>query len=275
MDGFMKNSLLVLSVLFFIACSHQKEIVILSTNDTHSQVESVVFSSQEEGGYVNRIAIIDSIRQKNNDLLLLDAGDVFQGTSYFNFYGGRVEIEAYNRMGYDAITLGNHEFDCSLDSLSERLKEARFKVVCANYDVSGTALEGIVTPYAIFEKNNSKIGVIGLGINPKGLVLQTNYNGIKYLDPIKKANEIADYLKNEEHCDFIIVLSHLGSEYADETISDVHVASQSKYIDLIIGGHTHRFVNKKVVNLNGDSVLLIQSGKMGNYINKTTLRKSR
>lgn len=274
MGGFMKNSLLVLSVLFFAACAYQKEVVILSTNDTHSQVESVIFSSQEEGGYVNRMAVIDSLRQKNNDLLLLDAGDIFQGTPYFNFYGGRVEIESYNRMGYDAITLGNHEFDCSLDSLSERLKSARFKIVCANYDVSGTALEGVVEPYAIFEKNNSKIGVIGLGINPKGLVLQTNYKGIKYLDPIETANEIADYLKNEAHCDFIIILSHLGSEYADETISDVHVASQSKHIDLIIGGHTHKVVNKKVANLCGDSVLLIQSGKMGNCVTKTILRKN-
>jgi 5'-nucleotidase len=259
-------------MFFFVACSHQKEVVILSTNDTHSQVEPIVLL-EDEGGYVSRLAIIDSIRQKEKDLLLLDAGDLFQGTPYFNFFGGRVEIEAYNRMGYDAIVLGNHEFDCPLDSLAERLKNAQFEVLCANYDVSGTVLEGIVKPYAIFEKNKSKIGVIGLGINPKGLVLQTNYKGIEFLNPIKKANEIADFLRNKEHCDFVIVLSHLGSDYADETISDVHVASQSRNIDLIIGGHTHKIVNKKVINLCGDSVLLVQSGKMGCFMNKTTLQK--
>ena len=176
-------------MFFFVACSHQKEVVILSTNDTHSQVEPSVLL-EDEVGYVSRLAIIDSIRQKEKNLLLLDAGDLFQGTPYFNFFGGRVEIEAYNRMGYDAITLGNHEFDCPLDSLAERLKNAQFEVLCANYDVSGTVLEGIVKPYAIFEKNKSKIGVIGLGINPKGLVLQTNYKGIEFLNPIKKQTKL-------------------------------------------------------------------------------------
>ncbi len=269
MAAFIRNSIVLLVALFFVACIRQNEVVILSTNDTHSQIDA----DYTVGGYVNRIALIDSVRRKENELLLLDAGDIFQGTPYFNFFGGRVEIEAYSKMGYDAITLGNHEFDCSLDTLAERLKSATFKVICSNYDVSGTALEGIVKPYAIFERNNSRVGIIGLGIDPKGLILQSNYEGVKFLDPIHTTNEIADFLKNKELCDFIVILSHLGSEYADETISDERVASQSKYVDLIIGGHTHKIVNKKVANVLGDSVLLVQSGKKGDFINKITLRK--
>jgi len=274
----MKNSVVIFFVLLLCACQPKGDLFLVCTNDTHSQVEVCGANMKNAaglGGYAFRAGVIDSLRKECPDLLLFDAGDFSQGTPYFNMYGGRVEVAAYNQMCYDAVTLGNHEFDNGVDSLSARLREARFEVVCANYDVTGTPLEGIVKKTAIFERDDWRVGVIGLGVNPEGLILKSNFVGVKYLDPISIANHYADSLKNSCGCDLVVILSHLGSAYDAENAnpSDELLAANSRSIDVIMGGHTHKQVCKKCVNLDGDSVLLMQSGKSGAYLGKIKLTK--
>lgn len=274
---FMKSKLLFF-LLLFSACQTKEDLVLLCTNDTHSQVEVCGANMKKMsglGGYEYRASAIDSIRCANPDLLLFDAGDFSQGTPYFNLYKGRVEVLAYNKMQYDAVTLGNHEFDNGIDTLAARLREATFKVVCTNYEVSGTPLEGVVKKTVIFSRAGWKIGVIGLGVNPEGLILKSNFGDVQYLEPIAVANHYADSLKQHCGCDVVVALSHLGSAYDAENIEpcDEYLAQNSSSIDIIMGGHTHKQVCKKCVNLNGDSVLLIQSGKSGAYLGKVKLTK--
>lgn len=274
---FMKSKLLFF-LLLFSACQTKEDLVLLCTNDTHSQVEVCGANMKKMsglGGYEYRASAIDSIRCANPDLLLFDAGDFSQGTPYFNLYKGRVEVLAYNKMQYDAVTLGNHEFDNGIDSLAARLREATFKVVCTNYEVSGTPLEGVVKKTVIFSRAGWKIGVIGLGVNPEGLILKSNFGDVQYLEPIAVANHYADSLKQHCGCDVVVALSHLGSAYDTENIEpcDEYLAQNSSSIDIIMGGHTHKQVCKKCVNLKGDSVLLIQSGKSGAYLGKVKLTK--
>ena len=275
---FMKSKLLLFFLLLFSACQTKEDLVLLCTNDTHSQVEVCGANMKKMsglGGYEYRASAIDSIRCANPDLLLFDAGDFSQGTPYFNLYKGRVEVLAYNKMQYDAVTLGNHEFDNGIDTLAARLREATFKVVCTNYEVSGTPLEGVVKKTVIFSRAGWKIGVIGLGVNPEGLILKSNFGDVQYLEPIAVANHYADSLKQHCGCDVVVALSHLGSAYDTENIEpcDEYLAQNSRSIDIIMGGHTHKQVCKKCVNLNGDSVLLIQSGKSGAYLGKVKLTK--
>lgn len=274
---FMKSKLLFF-LLLFSACQTKEDLVLLCTNDTHSQVEVCGANMKKMsglGGYEYRASAIDSIRCANPDLLLFDAGDFSQGTPYFNLYKGRVEVLAYNKMQYDAVTLGNHEFDNGIDTLAARLREATFKVVCTNYEVSGTPLEGVVKKTVIFSRAGWKIGVIGLGVNPEGLILKSNFGDVQYLEPIAVANHYADSLKQHCGCDVVVALSHLGSAYDTENIEpcDEYLAQNSSSIDIIMGGHTHKQVCKKCVNLKGDSVLLIQSGKSGAYLGKVKLTK--
>ena len=275
---FMKSKLLLFFLLLFSACQTKEDLVLLCTNDTHSQVEVCGANMKKMsglGGYEYRASIIDSIRCATPDLLLFDAGDFSQGTPYFNLYKGRVEVLAYNKMQYDAVTLGNHEFDNGIDTLAARLHEATFKVVCTNYEVSGTPLEDVVKKTVIFSRAGWKIGVIGLGVNPEGLILKSNFGNVQYLEPIAVANHYADSLKQHCGCDVVVALSHLGSAYDTENIEpcDEYLAQNSRSIDIIMGGHTHKQVCKKCVNLNGDSVLLIQSGKSGAYLGKVKLTK--
>ena len=279
MDVFMRNSVFVFCLsLLLCACQPKGDLILLCTNDTHSQVEVCGANMKKMsglGGYAYRAGLIDSLRNENPELLLLDAGDFSQGTPYFNLYRGRVEILAYNQMRYDAVTLGNHEFDNGVDTLAARLREASFEVVCTNYAVEGTPLEGIVKKSVVFERAGWKVGVIGLGVNPDGLILKSNFGGVRYLDPLEVANAYADSLKQQCDCDAVILLSHLGSSYDDENTmpSDEYIAQHSRSIDVIVGGHTHKQVEKKCVNLNGDSVLLVQTGKSGAYLGKIKLRK--
>lgn len=257
-----------------VACSQSKiqTLTIIHTNDTHSQVEPLEEGKRDAlcGGYARRMGLINQERKKDPNLLLFDAGDFSQGTPYFNFYHGRVEIEAMNRMGYDAIMLGNHEFDNGVDTLAVVLKEAKFPIVCANYDVKGSALEGIVKPYTIIHRGNLRIGVFGIGVDPKGLVADRNFYPLQYLDPITKAQEVANILKNEKKCDIIICLSHQGTHIStDGKLSDMELAQATKNIDIIIGAHTHKIVeNLYIPNIDGDSVLLMQTGKAGARIGK-------
>ena len=257
-----------------VACSQSKiqTLTIMHTNDTHSQVEPLEEGKRDAlcGGYARRMGLINQERKKDPNLLLFDAGDFSQGTPYFNFYHGRVEIEAMNRMGYDAIMLGNHEFDNGVDTLAVVLKEAKFPIVCANYDVKGSALEGIVKPYTIIRRGNLYVGVFGIGIDPKGIIADRNFYPLQYLDPITTAQEVANTLKNEKKCDIIICLSHQGTHTStDGKLSDMELAQATKNIDIIIGAHTHKIVeNLYIPNIDGDSVLLMQTGKAGARIGK-------
>lgn len=264
--------LFVLLSLALAACTPAKqfELVILHTNDTHSQVEPLEDGKRDAhcAGYARRMGVVTKLRQLHPELLLLDAGDFCQGTPYFNFYHGRVEVDAMNRMGYDVATLGNHEFDNGVDTLATILKDANFQVVCTNYDVTNSSLEGIVKPYTIIRKHGLRIGVFGLGVDPNGLIAERNFAPLKYLNPIESAQKNADLLKNQKKCDVVVCLSHLGTHS-----NDIDLAKKTRNIDVIIGGHTHKVVeNLHVQNVDGENVLLAQTGKSGARIGKITLQ---
>ena len=253
----------------------QQTITILHTNDTHSQVEPIEAGKRDANcaGYARRMGFIERERQADPDLILVDAGDFSQGTPYFNFYHGRIEMDALNRMGYDAATLGNHEFDYGLDTLAVILRMAQFPIVCANYDVRHTPLDGLVKPYTILRKKGLRIGVFGIGVNPNSLIATKNFAPVRYLDPVASAQETATLLRHDKHCDVVICLSHQGTNHAvDGQVSDVELAAATRDIDVIIGAHTHKVVeNLHIANLDGDSVLLAQTGKSGARIGKITL----
>lgn len=257
-------------IALLVACHPKPDhLTVLHTNDTHSQVEPTAVN---DGGYARRMGVIQAERAADPQLLLVDAGDFCQGTPYFNFYRGRVEIDAMNRMGYDAATLGNHEFDNGLDTLAMILRMAHFPIVCANYDVEGTPLEGIVQDYCIAYKNGLKIGIFGLGVDPSGLIGDKNFGGIKFLDPYETARKMIKVLRRKR-CDLIICLSHMGTYRLDEerAVSDALLASQVKGIDLIIGGHTHVVYDIKIPNPEGAEVPIRQMGKSGRFIGKIRL----
>ena len=267
----MRNLLFsILASLVLVACTPQDHLTILHTNDTHSQVEP---KTNDQGGYARRMGLIRQERKKDKHLLLVDAGDFCQGTPYFNFYHGRVEIGAMNRMGYDAATLGNHEFDNGLDTLAAVIQStANFPIVCSNYDFTGTALEGIVQAYAIVHKGNLKIGIFGLGCDPKGVIADKNFLPAVYLDPYPVAQAMADTLRAQK-CDVVVCLSHMGTYgKAPEDVCDVNLAGKTRGIDVIVGGHTHKlYDNLRVPNLDGDSIPLCQMGKSGVYLGKIVL----
>lgn len=243
-------------------------LTILHTNDVHSRIEPFPMDggkNQGLGGAAHRMTMIKSIRQENSNVLLLDAGDLWQGTPYFNFFDGEVEYKVMNEMGYDAATLGNHDFDIGLEGLKKQLPTARFSMLNANYDFEDTILKGMIQPYKVFDKNGVKVGVFGIGIELDGLVSASSYGNIKYNDPIKTANAMAEKLKKEEGCQFIICLSHLGFKYENNKVSDEVLCVSTKNIDLILGGHTHTFFEKPLAykNLEGKEVLLNQVGWAG------------
>ena len=260
-----------------VACNgrQRQTIIILHTNDTHSQIEPLEAGKRDEfcGGYARRMGYIQQMRNEHPDLIVLDAGDFSQGTPYYNFYHGRIEIDAMNRMQYDAITLGNHEFDYGVDTLAAVLQLAHFPIVCANYDVTGTPLEGLVLPYTVIKRSGVRIGVFGIGVNPKGLIAEKNFAPLQYMDPVTSAQQVANILRDVEKCDVVVCLSHQGTHPMNGgNISDMELAEKTKNIDVIIGAHTHKIVeNLYVENLNGDSVLLTQTGKAGARIGEILL----
>ena len=266
----MKHTFIYLLVaVSIIACTPPDHLTILHTNDTHSQVEP---KSNGQCGYARRMGLIHQERKADKNLLLVDAGDFCQGTPYFNIYKGRVEIDAMNKMGYDAATLGNHEFDNGLDTLATILKLADFPFVCANYDFTGTALEGIVQAYAIVRKGQLKIGIFGLGCDPKGLIADKNFLPVKFLHPYPVAQAMADTLRAQK-CDVVVCLSHMGTfGKAPEDLCDTTLAAHTRGIDVIIGGHTHRlYEHQRIANLDGDSIPVCQMGKGGAYLGKIML----
>ena len=246
-------------------------LTILHTNDTHSQVDPTNPKAEKNadmGGYARRMGFIAEERKADPNLLLLDAGDFSQGSPFFNYFRGRVEIDAMNRMGYDAATLGNHEFDNGLDTLAMVLRRAKFPFVCANYDVTGTQLEELVKPYVILRKGGRKIGIIGAGVNPVDLIAKDNFGGIRYLDPLPVINETAEFLHNTEHCDLIILLSHLGTDNSNG-VADMDLVPGMRNVDIIIGGHTHHyFCGERIKDADGHEVVLSQMGKAGMRVGK-------
>ncbi|WP_316814611.1 metallophosphatase [Pedobacter nyackensis] len=244
------------------------KLTILHTNDVHSRIEPFPMDgSRNQGlaGTARRAALIKQIRAKDKNVLLLDAGDIFQGTPYFNKFGGELEIKLMSAMDYDAATMGNHDFDNGLEGFHKQLPHASFPILCSNYDFSNTLLKGATQPYKIFKKQGLKIGVFGIGIELKGLVEGKNYGDTIFIDPVAKANEIADLLKQDLKCDLVICLSHLGYKYASAKVSDQVLAKNNKNIDLIIGGHTHTFMDQPqdVQNLSGGITTINQVGFAG------------
>jgi len=244
-------------------------LTILHTNDTHSRLEPFPLDggrNQGLGGITGRSALIQKIRAEEEQVLLLDAGDIFQGTPYFNIYKGEPEIKAMAAMHYDACTIGNHDFDAGMENLATQLtRHANFPMLVANYDFTGTPMEQKTQPYKVFKKGKLKIGVFGVSIEGRGLIPDTLFGATKYLDPVQKANETADLLKRSEGCDMVICLSHLGNKYTDGKVSDEVLAKESSDIDLIIGGHTHTFLDEplKYTNKNGNDVIVNQVGFAG------------
>lgn len=244
------------------------KITILHTNDTHSRVEPFPNDGRKWaglGGMARRASLIKQIREKEPNVLLLDAGDIIQGTPYFNFFGGEVELKLMSQMKYDAATLGNHDFDNGIEGLQKMLPFAQFPYLIANYDFSGEdSLKSSFQPYKIFQKQDVRIGVFGLGIELKGLVLPKLFGNTKYVNPISVAKEMVQTLKSQK-CDLIICLSHLGFKYEDTKVSDVVLAREVEGIDLIIGGHTHTFLDKpeEVVSNSGHKTLINQVGWAG------------
>jgi len=251
-----------------MASGEVKRLTILHTNDVHSRIEPFPMDgsrNQGLGGVARRSALIKKIRAEEKNVLLLDAGDIFQGTPYFNLYGGELEIKLMSDMGYDAATMGNHDFDNGVEGFYKQLPHANFPILVSNYDFSDTVLHQSTRPYKVFNKAGLKIGVFGIGIELKGLVGEKNYGGTIYQDPVTKANEVANLLKNELKCDLVICLSHLGYKYSDNTISDQVLAQNNDHIDLIIGGHTHTFMAKPqdVKNRAGNITTINQVGFAG------------
>src|SRR5688572_23946409 len=241
------------------------QITILHTNDVHSHIDPFDDNHPKYagmGGVARRAAIIKKIRNEEKNVLLFDAGDIFQGTPYYNMYGGELELKLMTRMGYDAATIGNHDFDNGVSELAKQLVNAAFPMLNCNYNFDGTPMYGKSLPYKLFYKDNIRIGVFGVGIELEGLVSTRLYGSTKYLDPVVKANEISAYLKNRKKCHLVICLSHLGFEYKEDKISGIRLATQSEFIDLIIGGHTHTFMDEpfKINNKVGVPVLITQAG---------------
>ena len=251
----------------------KKRLVILHTNDTHSTIEP--FPSKHSkfpnmGGVSKRHTILQKIRSEEEHVLLLDAGDIFQGTPYFNTFNGELEMKLMSLLEYDAATMGNHDFDIGLEGFLNAQQFANFPFLCANYDFSETILSGKTKAYHIFHKAGIKIGVFGIGIALKGLVPMDKYGNTRYLDPISTANKIASELKSKS-CDLVICLSHLGFEYENKNInSDRKLAVETQNIDIILGGHTHTFFDKPLVlkNSKNKDVLVNQVGWGGVYLGR-------
>lgn len=253
-----------------------QKITILHTNDQHSRIEPFEPSSDEtysnKGGFARRAALIHQIRQQEENVLLLDAGDVVQGTPYFNLFGGDLEYKLMSQMGYDVGTLGNHEFDNGLEGIKSRMPHAKFEIVIANYDFTNTLMEGFFKPYKVIQKSGVRIGIFGVGVDLTGLVSRDAYGEMKYYDPIEIAQDMSRILREEEKCDLVICLSHIGYEYQhdDGVVSDKHLAKKTSGIDLIIGGHTHTFLPQpeEFLNAKGKTVLYNQVGWAGLFLGR-------
>ena len=262
-----------------VASVAQKQIVILHTNDTHSTIEplsqySKVKEAAGKAGCVRRATMVKQLREQNPDILLFDSGDFSQGSTYYTMYKGEVEVGLMNIMGYNAATLGNHEFDFGLDNLAKLARQALFPIVCSNCDFTGTPCQDVIKRYCVIERNGLRIGVFGLSPKIDGLIMKENIVGVKYIDPIEATKEVVTLLRGKEHCDIVICLSHLGWGLAPEFIDDQLLISSTSGIDLVLGGHSHTYMREMewVDNAEGMPVPVNQNGKHGAFVGKITLK---
>lgn len=265
---------LALSFAFSISAQDTKELILLQTSDVHSRIEPINQKGDRnynEGGFVRRATFLDRFREEHKNVLLFDCGDISQGTPYYNMFQGEVEVRLMNEMGYDAMTIGNHEFDFGLDNMARLFKMATFPVVCANYNLDATPLKDIVKPYVILERYGLKIGVFGLGAKPEGLIQANKCEGVIYENPIEVSNEVAALLK-KKGCDLVVCLSHLGIQM------DERLVAKTRNIDVILGGHSHTFMKgpKTFLNMDGKEVPIMHTGRSGvrvGCLNLTLKRK--
>ena len=258
------------------AAKKQKQLVILHTNDTHSCIMPLNKNLADttlagRGGYLRRANMVKEQRKLHPNLLLLDSGDFSQGSGYYTLFKGEVEIGLMNQMGYDAATIGNHEFDFGLDNMAKLFRQAKFPIVCANYDCTGTVLQDLVKPYVVIKRQGLKIGIFGLAPKLKGLVSDANCVGLTFLDPAETAQKCIDILRQQEKCDLVICLSHLGWEVSD--YPDEKFISLTEGCDLVLGGHTHTYMPTVgyAPDKNGKLIPDDQNGKHGVFIGKLVL----
>lgn len=275
----LRKTVVLYMLLLFTAVGAyaQKHLEVLHTNDTHSCIMPLNPNLADtavagRGGFLRRVAMIKEERAKNPDLLLIDSGDFSQGSPFYTMFKGDVEVGLMNLMGYDAVTIGNHEFDFGLENMARIFKMAKFPVVCANYDFTGTCVEGLVKPYVIIKRNGLRIGLFGLSPQLEGLVDLSKCKGVTYLDPVEVGNCVAAELKHDKKCDVVICVSHLGWLRPDE-MGDQKVLASSKDIDLVLGGHSHSYFKalRYVNNADGKAVPVDQNGKNAMYVGKLTL----
>ena len=275
----LRKTVVLYMLLLFTAVGAyaQKHLEVLHTNDTHSCIMPLNPNLADtavagRGGFLRRVAMIKEERAKNPDLLLIDSGDFSQGSPFYTMFKGDVEIGLMNLMGYDAVTIGNHEFDFGLENMARIFKMAKFPVVCANYDFTGTCVEGLVKPYVIIKRNGLRIGLFGLSPQLEGLVDLSKCKGVTYLDPVEVSNRVAAELKHDKKCDVVICVSHLGWLRPDE-MGDQKLLASSKDIDLVLGGHSHSYFKalRYVNNADGKAVPVDQNGKNAMYVGKLTL----
>ena len=274
----MKKYIWLIMLLLVVATGAEakkhKQLVILHTNDTHSCILPLKELLADtaiagRGGFIRRIAMIKEQRKEHpKNLLLFDSGDFSQGSSYYTMFKGDVEVGLMNRMGYDAVTIGNHEFDFGLENMARVFKMAKFPIVCANYDFTGTVCEGLVKPYVVLKRNGVRVGVFGLGAKLQGLVSGKNCVGVKYLNPAEVTRKMVDILRNQEKCDVVICLSHLGWDISD--YSDEELIPDTRGIDIVLGGHSHTFMKEVqyLKNLDGKQVADDQNGKHAALVGK-------
>jgi len=250
-------------------------ITVLHTNDTHSQIDPILENDKTyagKGGVARRSTLVHRVRKENPNTVLIDGGDVCQGTPYFNFYKGEVEYKAMSLIGYDAGTIGNHEFDNGVESLAQAIQFANFDIVSTNYDIRGSALERKVKTHVVREVGGVRVGLFGLGIRPEGLITPENFQPLKYLDPVRVSRGVVKLLREQEHCQLVLGMSHLGyypNPRADE-VGDTQVAAQVDGIDFVASGHTHTFMEKPVLQKtpNGRDTIIFQVGRSGIYVGR-------
>ena len=260
-----------------VSSSQNTNLCILHTNDTHSRIDPFPATDSKYpnmGGVLGRMAMIESMRKSEQNLLLFDAGDIFQGTPYFNYFKGEIEIKLMSEMKYDAATMGNHDFDAGLDGFEKQLKHARFPFITSNYLFKNTVLEGRTVENEIFKRGQWKVGVFGLGIELDGLVQKIQFKETEYLDPVEVAQEQIKQLKRKG-CNLIVCLSHLGYKYKNAKISDLLLAEKCPEINIIIGGHTHSFLENGhlIRHLDGKETLVVQTGWGGINLGKIIVEK--
>lgn len=259
---------LTMAPAILVAREKKVKITILHTNDMHSRIEPFPESDKRyggKGGFSRIDAMVKKIREQERNVLLLDSGDVFQGTPYFNMYHGELEYKLMSRMGYDVGTIGNHEFDEGMDNIATQMQHLNFPLVSANYDFSKTVLADRIPDYTILQRAGKRIGIFGLGVALKGLVSRDSYGKTVYKNPVSVANKVAKHLKSEKQCDLVICLSHLGYSYKNSMISDVTLVKQIQNIDIILGGHTHTLLKQAESHTDavGNEVLINQVGWAG------------